>query len=68
MDNLKKTPLHKTHVALKGRMVPFGGWDMPVQYSGVIAEHTAVRTKVGLFDVAICAELAPRRQVAGNLW
>ncbi len=56
MDNLKKTPLHETHVALKGRMVPFGGWDMPVQYSGVIAEHTAVRTKVGLFDVSHMGE------------
>ena len=41
---LKKTPLHAAHVALGARMVPFGGWDMPVEYSGITAEHLAVRT------------------------
>lgn len=49
---LLKTPLHDLHVAAGGRMVPFAGWDMPVQYSGVIAEHTAVRTSAGIFDVS----------------
>ena len=48
---LKKTPLHASHVALGARMVPFGGWDMPVEYSGITAEHMAVRTAAGLFDV-----------------
>ena len=48
-----RTPLYDTHVALAGRMVPFGGWDMPVQYpAGIIAEVRAVRTGAGLFDVS----------------
>ena len=50
--SLKKTPLHASHVALGARMVPFGGWDMPVEYSGITAEHMAVRTAAGLFDVS----------------
>ena len=49
---LKKTPLHAAHVALGARMVPFGGWDMPVEYAGITAEHIAVRTAAGLFDVS----------------
>ncbi len=49
---LKKTALHAAHVALGARMVPFGGWDMPVEYSGISAEHMAVRTAAGLFDVS----------------
>jgi aminomethyltransferase len=49
---LKRTPLYETHVALGARMVPFGGWEMPVQYpSGVLAEHHAVRQAAGLFDI-----------------
>ncbi len=47
-----RTALYDTHVALGARMVPFGGWDMPVQYEGVIAEVTAVRNGAGLFDVS----------------
>ena len=55
----KKTPLYQTHVDLGGKMVEFGGYLMPVQYpAGVIAEHMAVRTQVGLFDVSHMAELA----------
>ncbi|MBM3130079.1 MAG: glycine cleavage system aminomethyltransferase GcvT [Chloroflexi bacterium] len=50
MTNLKRTPLYDTHVALGGRMVEFGGWEMPVQYSGILDEHHAVRTAAGLFD------------------
>jgi aminomethyltransferase len=49
---LRKTPLNTRHRALGARMVPFGGWDMPVEYSGIVAEHMAVRTKAGLFDVS----------------
>ena len=49
---LRKTALNATHRALKAKMVDFGGWDMPVEYSGLIAEHMAVRTAVGLFDVS----------------
>ena len=49
--NLKRTPLYETHVALGGRMVEFGGWEMPVQYSGILDEHNAVRNAAGLFDI-----------------
>ncbi len=54
---LRKTPLHAAHVRAGAKMVPFGGWDMPVEYSGVIAEHMAVRTAAGLFDVSHMGEL-----------
>lgn len=50
-ENLKTTPLVDRHIALGARMVPFAGWNMPVQYEGVIAEHTAVRNAAGLFDL-----------------
>lgn len=57
-DNLKKTPLNAVHRALGGKMVDFGGWDMPVQYpSGVIEEHMATRTRAGLFDVSHMGEI-----------
>lgn len=49
---LKKTPLNARHRALGARMVHFAGWDMPVEYSGITAEHMAVRERVGLFDVS----------------
>jgi aminomethyltransferase len=48
---LKRTSLYDTHLALGGRMVEFGGWEMPVQYSGILDEHHAVRTAAGLFDI-----------------
>ncbi len=49
---LRKTALNATHRSHKAKMVDFGGWDMPVEYSGLVAEHMAVRTGVGLFDVS----------------
>src|SRR5687768_8565568 len=50
--SLRRTPLHPVHVELGARLVPFGGWDMPVQYgTGVLAEHHAVRERAGLFDI-----------------
>lgn len=49
--DLKRTPLYDTHVALGARMVEFGGWEMPVQYSGILDEHHAVRNAAGLFDI-----------------
>ncbi len=52
MADLRKTPLNAIHRESGARMVPFGGWDMPVEYSGLIAEHMAVRTAGGLFDVS----------------
>ena len=50
-DDNRMTPLHDRHVALGARMIPFAGWMMPVQYSGIIDEHNLVRTKAGLFDL-----------------
>jgi aminomethyltransferase len=53
---LLRTPLHDRHVALGARMVPFAGWEMPVQYEGVIGEHRAVRADCGVFDVSHMGE------------
>jgi aminomethyltransferase len=53
---LRRTPLHAAHVRLGARMIPFGGWDMPVQYSGIVEEHRAVRKAVGCFDVSHMGE------------
>jgi aminomethyltransferase len=52
------TPLFDWHVAHGARMVEFGGWDMPIQYTGIVEEHTAVRTKAGLFDVSHMGRLS----------
>src|SRR5216117_1863354 len=56
-QTLQRTPLHDRHVALGARMVPFAGWEMPVQYEGVIEEHRAVRTDAGMFDVSHMGEI-----------
>ena len=56
-EQLKKTPLNARHRAHGARMVPFGGWDMPVEYSGISEEHLAVRTRAGLFDVSHMGEV-----------
>ncbi|MBL7686345.1 MAG: glycine cleavage system aminomethyltransferase GcvT [Deltaproteobacteria bacterium] len=53
----QKTPLFEEHQKLKAKMVPFGGWEMPVSYSGVLKEHQAVRMKAGLFDVSHMGEI-----------
>lgn len=57
---LRKTPLNATHRRLGAKMVDFGGWDMPVQYSRLLDEHRTVRTKVGLFDVSHMGEIEVR--------
>ena len=54
------TPLHAAHVALGARMAPFAGYDMPIQYSGILDEHRAVRTAAGLFDVSHMGEFSVR--------
>jgi aminomethyltransferase len=59
---LRTTPLHATHKAHNARLVPFAGWDMPVEYSGIVDEHMAVRTRAGLFDVSHMGEI----EVAGK--
>jgi aminomethyltransferase len=55
-EELKRTPLYEEHLALGARMVPFAGWEMPVQYRGIIEEHTAVRESAGVFDICHMAE------------
>ena len=57
MQTLRRTPLYDRHVSAGARLVPFAGWEMPVQYEGVIAEHRAVRTDAGVFDVSHMGEL-----------
>jgi len=60
-EALKKTPLYEAHLALQGKLVPFAGFEMPVQYpAGILAEHRAVRTTAGLFDVCHMAEFVLR--------
>jgi aminomethyltransferase len=59
---LKKTPLNARHRASGAKMVPFGGWDMPVEYSGLSNEHAAVRTRAGIFDVSHMGEI----EIAGK--
>lgn len=49
---LKRSPLHESHLGLNARMVPFAGWEMPVQYNGIVEEHKAVRNAVGVFDIS----------------
>jgi aminomethyltransferase len=58
--SIEKTPLNAAHRKLGARMVDFGGWDMPVEYSGIIAEHLAVRRGVGVFDVSHMGEIEIR--------
>ena len=55
-EPLKRTPLYAVHVKAGARMVPFGGWEMPVQYSGILDEHRTVRRAVGLFDISHMGE------------
>ena len=55
--DLRRTPLYDRHAAAGAKLVPFAGWEMPVQYEGVIAEHRAVRTDCGAFDVSHMGEL-----------
>src|ERR671917_1153433 len=56
-EALQRTPLHDCHVAAGARLVPFAGWEMPVQYEGIRAEHLAVRERVGVFDVSHMGEV-----------
>ncbi|MFT3922012.1 MAG: glycine cleavage system aminomethyltransferase GcvT [Myxococcales bacterium] len=64
---LKRTPLFEAHRALGGRIVPFAGWELPVQYAGVVEEHRAVRERAGLFDVSHMGELFLRGSGAQGL-
>ena len=65
---LKRTPLHATHREWGAKLVPFGGWEMPLQYSGIVAEHRAVRERAGLFDISHMGQfLAAGPQAAAAL-
>lgn len=69
MSELKRTPLFEEHQKLGGKIVGFAGWELPVQYSGVIAEHNAVRSAAGLFDVSHMGEIfvsGPQAEAALN--
>ena len=56
-DTLKRTPLYDRHVAAGAKLVPFAGWEMPVQYAGIKEEHLAVRASAGIFDVSHMGEI-----------
>ena len=61
---MKKTPLYEKHIQLNGKIVDFGGWALPVEYTGIIPEHEAVRTKAGIFDVSHMGEIAVKGEDA----
>jgi aminomethyltransferase len=58
VQTLRRTPLYERHAALGARLVPFAGWEMPVQYTSIVSEHRAVRTAAGVFDVSHMGQLA----------
>jgi aminomethyltransferase len=64
---LRRTPLHERHVEAGGRLVAFAGWEMPVQYEGVLVEHRAVRTDAGVFDVSHMGEIEVEGPKAAEL-
>jgi len=64
MVSMKRTPLYDAHVALGARMVEFGGWEMPVQYTSILEEHRAVRERAGMFDVSHMGDLIIRGEGA----
>jgi aminomethyltransferase len=66
-ETLLKTPLNEVEKELGGKMVDFGGWELPVQYSGILDEHEAVRTKAGIFDVSHMGEITVKGPQATEL-
>lgn len=64
---MDRTPLHDEHIALGAKMVPFAGWEMPIQYSSIIDEHLAVRSACGAFDVSHMGDILIRGEGAGAL-
>lgn len=66
MSDLMQTPLHSWHVAHGAKMAPFGGWDMPIQYKGIIVEHVHTREKAGVFDICHMGEFILKGRGAKN--
>ena len=66
-SHLRRTSLYPEHVALGARLVPFAGWEMPVQYTGIVDEHNAVRNAAGLFDVSHMGELHLRGEYSTHV-
>jgi len=60
VQTLRRTPLFERHAALGARLVPFAGWEMPVQYTSIVDEHRAVRTSAGVFDVSHMGQFSLR--------
>jgi len=58
VQTLRRTPLYERHASLGARLVPFAGWEMPVQYTSIVGEHRAVRTSAGVFDVSHMGQLS----------
>src|SRR5215470_19292353 len=67
LSSNKRTALYAMHKALGARLIPFAGWEMPVEYSGIAKEHAAVRTAAGLFDVSHMGEFEVRGRQALDL-
>lgn len=65
---MKRTALYEHHLAAKAKIVPFAGWEMPVHYTGIIAEHEVVRARAGLFDVSHMGQLEVVGPSAGKGW
>ena len=65
---MKRTPLYEKHRELGGKMIAFGGWELPVQYTGILEEHRQVRTAAGLFDVSHMGEILVRAKTAKDFF
>ena len=63
----KRTPLYDEHVRLGAKIIPFGGWLMPVQYSSIMEEHQAVRNNVGVFDISHMGRAGRDRTARGRM-
>ena len=64
---LKRTPLFSAHQKLGAKLIDFGGWDMPVQYTSITDEHIAVRSAAGIFDISHMGEITVSGAGAGNI-
>ena len=64
-EQLKQSPLHSQHIKLGARMVPFAGWEMPVQYEGILSEHKVVRDRLGIFDISHMGQLFVSSSTSG---